>query len=128
MSDLKINFETMTKTDFERYLPEFFASGNGKVSTDPRLQLFLSSNPDCAALVKDLETIAEYASSLFEPVEDPSDTVWANIQAKLKDDAIASESGAPSGVVSGLKTESGALSRNGEPDQLITGGSLHDLE
>ena len=123
-----INYETMTKAEFEQHLPEFFASGSGKVSTDPRLQLFLANNPDCAALVKDLEAIADYASSLFDPVDDPSDEVWAGIQAKLKDDPIAAESGIPQGVKDGTQTESGALSRNGEPDQLVTGGSLHDLE
>lgn len=128
MSDSPINFEKLTKADFEQYLPEFFANGSGKVSTDPRLQRFLADNPDCAALVKDLETIAEYAGSLFDPVEEPSDTVWAGIQAKLQDDPIASEIGIPPGVKGGTQTESGALSRNGEPNQTVTGGSLHDLD
>jgi hypothetical protein len=81
-----IDFDNLTPAEFENYLPEFFACGNGSVSTDPRLQKFLRSNPDCAALVRDLETIAETARSLFEPVEDPSDTVWSNIQAKLRDE------------------------------------------
>jgi hypothetical protein len=78
------NFDTMTPADFEQYLPEFFATGNGSVSTDPRLQTFLKNNPDCAALVRDLETIAMHAKSLFEPDYEPSDTVWSNIQNKLK--------------------------------------------
>ena len=78
------DFDTMTPADFEKYLPDFFANGNGSVSTDPRLQTFLKNNPDCAALVRDLETIAEHAKSLFEPDSDPSDTVWSNIQTKLK--------------------------------------------
>jgi hypothetical protein len=78
------NFDTMTPADFEQYLPDFFANGEGHVSTDPRLQTFLKNNPDCAALVRDLETIAEHAKSLFEPTEEPSDTVWSNIQNKLK--------------------------------------------
>ena len=77
-------FDTMTPADFEKYLPEFFASGTGSVSTDPRFQTFLKNNPDCAALVRDLETIAEHAKSLFEPDYEPSDTVWSNIQDKLK--------------------------------------------
>jgi hypothetical protein len=77
------DFDTMTPADFEKYLPDFFASGDGHVSTDPRLQTFLKNNPVCAALVRDLETIAETAKSLFEPVE-PSDAVWNNIQNKLK--------------------------------------------
>jgi hypothetical protein len=78
-----IDFDNLTPAQFENYLPEFFAEGQGSVSNDPRLQKFLHSNPDCAALVRDLETIAETARSLFEPVEDPSDSVWSNIQSKL---------------------------------------------
>jgi hypothetical protein len=82
----EINFDTLKPEEFENFLPELFATGDGKVSQDPRLQKFLKANPDCAALVKDLETIAETARSLFEPVEDPSDQVWKNIQSKLKEE------------------------------------------
>lgn len=78
------NFDTMTPADFEQYLPEIFANGSGSVSDDPRLQTFLRNNPDCAALVRDLETIATHAKSLFEPDYEPSDVVWSNIQNKLK--------------------------------------------
>ena len=78
-----LDFDTMTPADFEQYLPEFFANGDGHVSTDPRLQTFLQNNPDCAALVRDLEAIADQARSLFEPTE-PSDAVWTGIQDKLK--------------------------------------------
>jgi hypothetical protein len=41
------------------------------------------SNPDCAALVGDLEAIADHARSLFE-LTDPSDAVWSGIEDKLK--------------------------------------------
>jgi hypothetical protein len=78
------DFDTMTPADFENYLPEFFANGDGHVSTDPRLQKFLKNNPDCAALVRDLEAIADQARSLFELTEQPSDAVWTGIQDKLK--------------------------------------------
>jgi hypothetical protein len=81
-----INFDTLKPEEFENYLPELFATGEGKVSQDPRLQKFLAANPDCAALVRDLETIAETARSLFEPVEEPSDEVWKNIQSKLREE------------------------------------------
>ena len=81
-----INFDSMKPEEFENYLPDLFANGNGKVSQDPRLQKFLRENPDCAALVRDLETIAETARSLFDPVEEPSDAVWTNIQSKLRDE------------------------------------------
>ena len=84
MTDSKLpNFDTMTPADFEQYLPEFFANGDGHVSQDPRLQTFLRNNPDCAALVRDLEAIADQARSLFAPTE-PSDAVWSNIQNKLQ--------------------------------------------
>jgi hypothetical protein len=82
-----INFDNMKPEEFENVLPDLFANGNGKVSQDPRLQKFLAANPDCAALVRDLETIAETARSLFEPVDDPSDQVWSNIQNKLREES-----------------------------------------
>jgi hypothetical protein len=86
MSDIStINFETLTPAEFEQHLPELFLTG-GKVSEDPRLTKFLAANPDCAALVRDLETIAETARSLFEPVHEPSDNVWSNIASKLRDE------------------------------------------
>jgi hypothetical protein len=78
------DFDTMTPADFEQYLPEFFATGDGRVSTDPRFQAFLEKNPVCAALVRDLETIAETAKSLLEPAYEPSDAVWNEIEKKLK--------------------------------------------
>jgi hypothetical protein len=76
----------MTVAEFEQYLPELFASGEtGRLSEDPRLARFLAANPDCAALVRDLETIAETAKSLLVPEEnEPSDEVWDNIAKKLK--------------------------------------------
>ncbi len=86
-----IDFDTMKPEEFENYLPDLFATGDGKVSQDPRLQKFLAENPDCAALVRDLETIAETARSLFEPVEDPSDAVWSNIQSKLREEAASED-------------------------------------
>ena len=87
----EINFDTLKPEEFEHILPDLFASDSGKVSQNPRLQKFLAANPDCAALVSDLEIIAETARSLFEPVAEPSDRVWQNIQAKLQEDsALAS--------------------------------------
>jgi hypothetical protein len=87
MTETKLpDFDTMSAADFEHYLPEIFANGDGHVSNDPRLQTFLNNNPDCAALVRDLEAIADQARSLFEPTYEPSDTVWSNIQDKLKQD------------------------------------------
>ena len=79
-----INFDDLKPEEFEQYLPELFATGD-KVSADPRLQKLYAAHPDCLALVRDLETIAETARSLFEPEGDPSDKVWKNIQNKLRD-------------------------------------------
>ena len=81
-----INFDTLTPAEFEQHLPDLFLAG-GKLSEDPRLARFLEANPDCAALVRDLETIAETARSLFEPTHDPSDAVWSNIASKLREEA-----------------------------------------
>ena len=82
-----IDFDNLKPEEFEQYLPELFANGDGKVSSDPRVKKFLQKYPDCATLVSDLETIAEHARSLFEPVGDPSDKVWTNIQSKLREES-----------------------------------------
>jgi hypothetical protein len=91
MIDLdKDNLDIMTPREFEDFLPELFEAGGGKISEDRRFANFFKANPDCAALVRDLETIAEHAKSLFEPSQDPSDdpsdSVWSNIASKLKDE------------------------------------------
>lgn len=86
MSDLSnLDFNSMTTAEFEQYLPELFASGEGgKLSEDPRLARFLAANPDCAALVRDLETIADTAKNLLISEQEPSDSVWSNIASKLQ--------------------------------------------
>ena len=87
MSDIQgINFDALTPAEFEQHLPDLFLAG-GKLSEDPRLAKFLGGNPDCAALVRDLETIAETAKSLFEPTHEPSDAVWSNIANKLREES-----------------------------------------
>jgi hypothetical protein len=94
MKDLSnANFDNMTTAEFEEYLPELFAEGGGKVSSDPRFATFLAANPVCAELVHDLETIAETARSLFAPEAeaDPSDSVWQNIASKLKTETPEAE-------------------------------------
>jgi len=79
------SFENMTAAEFEHRLPDLFANGDGRVSDDPSLQKFLQENPTCAALVRDLEYIAETAKHLLDPAEEtPSDNVWSKIQSKLK--------------------------------------------
>ena len=78
----KIDFDNLRPEEFEQHLPELFASAEGKLSEDPRLQKLFAKYPDSLALVRDLETIAETARGLLEPT-DPSDDVWTNIQSKL---------------------------------------------
>lgn len=88
-----VDFDTITPSEFEHVLPELFAScDGGRVSDDPRLKKFLDANPDCAALVRDLETIAETARNLLTPDVEPSDAVWSNIANKLMNDPDPSES------------------------------------
>jgi hypothetical protein len=99
MSDpaaLNENFDNMTVTEFEERLPDLFATGNGKISEDPRFTNFFEKNPDCAALVNDLETIADTAKGLFEPAEDegPGPSVWDNIEKGLKGDSNSLETSA----------------------------------
>ncbi len=74
------DFATMTQSEFEQHLPDLFAAGT--VSTDRRLQEFLARNPDCAALVRDLQAIADAAMNLF-PVQEPSDALWDKIEKEL---------------------------------------------
>ena len=97
MKDLTTaNFDNMTTAEFEEYLPELFENSGGSISKDPRFATFFQSNPDCAALVRDLEIIAEQARSLFDPSgeesgPEPSDAVWSNIASKLKEEAPTDE-------------------------------------
>jgi hypothetical protein len=89
------NLDTMTPAEFEAFLPELFESGAGNISEDTRFAKFFAANPDCAALVRDLETIAQTAKSLFDPPAggpEPSDKIWSNIASKLKDGSAESES------------------------------------
>lgn len=80
-----LNLQKMTAAQFEEHLPELFATHNGRISDDPELREFLTAHPDCAALVRDLEYIAEAARQLLEPTQaEPSDNVWKKIQGELK--------------------------------------------
>jgi hypothetical protein len=88
MIDSEFNFDTMTQAEFEERLPDLFANPTGKVSEDPRLQTFFTEHPDAVALVRDLESIAEHARSLFEPVHEPSDDLWAKIQSRMGDEPV----------------------------------------
>jgi hypothetical protein len=86
------NTEKMTLAEFEQRLPEFFATGTGSISDDPRLQAFLLENPDAAALVRDFQSIVEAAKGLFDVGDtEPSDSVWENIQNELESSPLEAE-------------------------------------
>lgn len=58
-------------------------TGDGTDEEDPLAQL--RNDPNYAALIRDLEYIAEAARELFATQEEaPSDNVWAKIQGELK--------------------------------------------
>jgi len=86
MSKLDPTPPDMDCAEFQEHLPELFANPDGP-QIDPSLQHHLDTCANCAALVRDLQYIAEQARQLLEPtVMDPSDDVWSNIQNKLKDE------------------------------------------
>lgn len=91
MTDLSnLNFDKMTTAEFSDLLPELMASSEGTLSDDPRLATFFATHPDAAALVRDLEAIAEAAKGLFDADEEaaePADNLWDKIQSKLSTDS-----------------------------------------
>jgi hypothetical protein len=56
-------------------------SHEGSDDEDPLAQL--RSDPNYAALIRDLEYIASQARLLFAPEETPSDELWKKIQSQL---------------------------------------------
>ncbi len=85
----KTSSEEIDCAEFQSHLPEFFAGNDSPISTDPAMQEHLRTCANCAALVRDLQYIADQARHLLEPTHDvePSDNVWTNIQNKLKEEA-----------------------------------------
>ena len=77
--------DTLSCADFQDHLPDLFSLSSNPVSEDPALSNHLKTCANCAALVRDLQYIAEQARQLFEPSHDvdPSDNVWSNIQSKM---------------------------------------------
>jgi hypothetical protein len=72
------NGTTMTCAEFQDRLPELFESGK-----DLNSQEHLETCENCAALVRDLEYIAQQAKLLL-PLHDPSPQVWDNIQSAIQ--------------------------------------------
>lgn len=74
---MKTTNQPMTCEQFQDQLPDLFESG-----ADLSSQEHLKSCEQCAALVRDLEYIAQQAKLLL-PIHDPSPAVWDNIQTTL---------------------------------------------
>lgn len=75
----------MSCSEFQEKLPDLFAAGNGELPDDAALHEHLQTCENCAALVRDLQYIAEQASLLLQPVEEePSDNVWKKIKESLE--------------------------------------------
>ena len=72
---------SMSCAEFQQRLPELFESGED-LSSDPHL----TCCENCAALVRDLQYIAQQAKLLL-PLHDPSPAVWDNIQSALKNES-----------------------------------------
>lgn len=75
------NGKTMNCAEFQARLPELFESGK-----DLNSEEHLRTCENCAALVRDLEYIAQQAKLLL-PLHDPSPGVWNNIQTAIQRDA-----------------------------------------
>ncbi len=85
MTDKRSFTKDTTKMDcahFQERLPELFESG-ADLGADEHLR----SCSNCAALVRDLEYIAQQAKLLL-PLHDPSPTVWTNIQSAIQRDGV----------------------------------------
>lgn len=70
----------MDCAEFQRKLPELF-----EAQADLSNEEHLKECENCAALVRDLEYIAQQAKLLL-PIHDPSPAVWDTIQSALKDE------------------------------------------
>lgn len=83
MIETTSNLENGTKmecVEFQDRLPELFESGK-----DLSREEHLKTCENCAALVRDLEYIAQQAKLLL-PLHDPSPNVWDNIQSAIQRD------------------------------------------
>lgn len=75
--ETKLVKPVQTCSEFQSQLPELFESGEEFHGLD-----HLQSCENCAALVRDLEYIAQQAKLLL-PLRDPSPAVWKNIQKEI---------------------------------------------
>lgn len=76
-AETKLVKPVQTCSEFQDQLPELFESGEEFHGLD-----HLETCENCAALVRDLEYIAQQAKLLL-PLRDPSPVVWESIQKKI---------------------------------------------
>jgi hypothetical protein len=69
----KTNANNADCAEFQEHLAELFESGE-----DPATSPHLANCENCAALVRDLQYIAQQAKLLM-PIHEPSDQVWEKI-------------------------------------------------
>ena len=77
MTSEQKNEGPMTCAEFQEHMPELYGAGHS-LSAHEHVQ----NCENCAALVRDLEYIAEQARFLL-PIHDPSPKVWENISASI---------------------------------------------
>ncbi len=85
MTTTRSDRKTMTCAEFQDRLPELFESHADLSAVD-----HLKTCENCAALVRDLEYIAQQAKLLL-PIHDPSPAVWEKIESAIQTDAPAQE-------------------------------------
>jgi len=79
VSVLRVMEKTMTCAEFQETLPELF-----EAHADLNAHEHLKTCENCAALVRDLEYIAETARMLLEPEgEGPSSDLWGKIEREI---------------------------------------------
>lgn len=67
--------------EFQKHLPELIEGENPNLSAHPHIR----GCANCAALVHDLETIAQAARELL-PTYEPSPDLWSQIQSAMRSD------------------------------------------
>jgi len=80
LGELTLGKTMMTCADFQERLPELF-----ETKADLSANEHLKTCENCAALVRDLEYIAQQAKLLL-PIHDPSPVVWENIRTAIRNE------------------------------------------
>jgi hypothetical protein len=87
MTETRANRKTMTCAEFQDQLPELF-----ETHSDLSAEEHLKTCENCAALVRDLQYIAQQAKLLL-PIHDPSPGVWDKIDAAIQRESSADSAG-----------------------------------